>query len=203
MGRLLLLGGREGVKQFVDEYIRKSNIEKFDFAKAALVFNIENEDVPMMIEVFQESTAIGWVENEEDEFVQCDSPISRRDLTKRSYGALFVDEFIRYYELSHVNESRSLPMRATAAQKNPIDKHAYEDYDTKCEEIVGGMRSNRDLWVDRVERENWNLNLLLDDLYVIDLDTPEAVNYFETIIMPKFEQEFASCPLQKTRKGFH
>ena len=94
-------------------------------------------------------------------------------------------------------------MRATAAQKNPIDKHAIEDYDTKCADIVGDMRSNRDLWVDRVERENWNLNLLLDDLYVIDLDTPEAVQYFETIIMPKFEEEFASCPLQKTRKGFH
>ena len=94
-------------------------------------------------------------------------------------------------------------MRATADKKNPIDKHANEDYDTKCAEIVGGMRANRDLWVDRVEREKWNLNLLVDDLYVIDLDTPEAVEYFETTIMPKFEDEFSTCPLQKTRKGFH
>jgi hypothetical protein len=147
--------------------------------------------------------ARGWIKNEEDEFVQCDSPISRRNLTQRSYGEQYVDEFIRYHDLAQINGSRSYPMRATAAQKNPIDKHAHVDYDTKCEEIVGGMRSNRDLWVDRVERDNWNLNLLLDDLYVIDLDTPEAVEYFETTIMPKFEEEFASCPLQKTRKGFH
>ena len=158
---------------------------------------------PPKSEAKEELNARGWIENEEDEYVQCDSPISIRRLSKRTYGEQYVDEFIRYYELSQVNESRSLPMRATAAQKNPIDKHAYEDYDTKCEEIVADMQSNRDLWVDRVEREQWNLNLLLDDLYVIDLDTTEAVEYFETIIMPKFEQEFATCPLQKTRKGFH
>jgi hypothetical protein len=144
-----------------------------------------------------------WVENEEDEFVQCDSPISMRILSKRSYGEQYVDEFIRYYELAQVNKSRSLPMRATAAQKNPIDKHANEDYDSHCAEIVAGMKSKRDLWIDRVERENWNLNLLVDDLYVIDLDTPEAVHYFETTIKPKFEDEFSTCPLQTTRKGFH
>lgn len=135
--------------------------------------------------------------------MQCDSPISRRNLTKRSYAEQYVDEFIRYHDLAQINGSRSFPMRATAARKNPIDKHAHVDYDTKCKEIVDGMRSNRDLWINRVERENWNLNLLLADLYVIDLDTPEAVQYFETTIMPKFEEEFASCPLQKTRKGFH
>ena len=86
------------IKQFVDEYVTKSIRE---------VANI-----PMIIE---ESTAKGWIENEEDDYVQCDSPISRRNLTKRSYGALFVDEFIRYYELAQVNESRSLPMRATVS----------------------------------------------------------------------------------------
>jgi hypothetical protein len=161
-----------------------------------------SEDHQWQIGPYENETPQGWIENEDDEFVQCDSPIIRR-LSQRSYGEQYVDEFIRYFDLAKANGSRSLPMRATADKKNPIDKHANEDYDTKCAEIVAGMQCHRDMWVDRVQRENWNLNLLVDDLYVIDLDTPEAVQYFQTTIIPKFEDEFSTCPLQKTRKGFH
>jgi len=197
-------GNKNFIKQFVDEYSRKSNIEKLEFSKASAVLEQNIAMTNVQIAPADEiETARGWVENEEDEFVQCESPISIRMLSKRSYGEQYVDEFIRYYEIAQVNKSRSLPMRATAAQKNPIDKHAFEDYDSKCVQLVADMKSNRELWVDRVEREQWNLNLLVDDLYVIDLDTPEAVHYFETTIKPMFEDEFSTCPLQKTRKGFH
>lgn len=73
----------------------------------------------------------------------------------------------------------------------------------KCAGIVSDMKEKRDAWVERAERERWNLNLLVDDLYVIDLDTPEAVCHFESEIRPKFSEEFATCPVQQTRKGFH
>jgi len=205
------------IKPFVFDYVAKTNIEKHEFSMAASLFSknlltgssgpILSLEEPINRDKLHETIkfikARDWIANDEDEFVQCDSPMSLRRLSKRSYGEEYVDEFIRYYELAQINGSRSLPMRATAAQKNPIDKHANEDYDTKCAALVEDMKNNRDLWVDRVEREQWNLNLLVDDLYVIDLDTPESVEYFETTIKPKFEDEFSTCPLQKTRKGFH
>eukprot|EP00966_Prymnesium_polylepis_P261667 6044572-Prymnesium_polylepis.1 len=160
--------------------------------------DIEEDQMEIHEDLIDNSTPQGWRENEDDKFMQCDPSISIR-----SYGEQFVDEFIRYYDLAKANASRSLPMRATADKKNPIDKHANEDYDSKCTAMIEDMKNNRGIWVDRAKREKWNLNLLVDDLYVIDLDTLEAVEHFDRYIKPKFEEEFATCPLQKTRKGFH
>jgi hypothetical protein len=182
---------------------KRGDVQIDNSHKQCKIIDIEEDQMEIHEDLIDNSTPQGWIENEDDEFMQCDSPISMRILSSRSYGEQYIDEFIRYYEIAKINKSRSLPMRATADKKNPIDKHANEDYDTKCAETVASMQSHRDMWVDRVERENWNLNLLVDDLYVIDLDTPEAVQYFQTTIMPKFEDEFSTCPLQKTRKGFH
>jgi hypothetical protein len=163
------------------------------------IIDIEEDQMEIHEDLIDNSTPQGWIKNEDDEFIQCDYP----RLSQRSYGEEFVDEFIRYYDLAKANGSRTLPMRATADKKNPIDKHANEDYDTKCAAMIEDMKNNHAIWVDRVKREKWNLNLLIDDLYVIDLDTPEAVDHFDREIKPKFEEEFATCPLQKTRKGFH
>ena len=125
-------------------------------------------------------------------------------LSQRSYGELYVDEFLRLYNLAKANESRSLPMVAIADTKQPRYPHKYEHYDSFCEDLVKEMQTNKELVVDRVEREqSTKLNILADDLYVIDLDSPEAIDYFNQIIKPKFEDEFATCPMQKISKGFH
>jgi len=121
---------------------------------------------------------------------------------EQTHGELFVDEFLRLYDLAVANDSRSLPILATADKKCPIYPHK-EGYDERCATIAAEMRTKRDVWVDRVERNKWNLNLLLDDIYVIDLDTPEAATYFEQHIRPAFADDFERCPMQKTRKGAH
>ena len=127
----------------------------------------------------------------------------------RTYEEQYIDEFIRYYELAMYNNSRTIPIRAHPASpdgksgKNPIEGHRDVDYDAKCAEHVSDMRRRRAWWAYEILAKRWRLNLLLDDLYVIDLDGPTAVNFFERELRPRFQDEFASCPLQKTSKGFH
>jgi hypothetical protein len=118
-----------------------------------------------------------------------------------SRAELMYEEFLRLYDLAIANNSHSLPIFATAGEKRPIQPHK-EGYDDVCAEQARDMRARRDFWIDRIDREKWNLNLLLDELYVIDLDTPEAVAYFEEHLRPQFS-EFETCPVQRTRKGYH
>ena len=134
-----------------------------------------------------------WVKNEA-------SAIHRKG---RGYGELYIYEFIRYYELAQKNGSRSYPIRASATKKQPIDKHAVEGYDVVCGNMVRDMKQNGARWAEMASRAEWNMNLLIDDLYIIDLDTAEAIEFFDTSIRPNFEEELSTCPLQKTKKGFH
>lgn len=131
------------------------------------------------------------------------------DWRTRTHEERYIDEFLRLFELARANDSRTVPMRALPPStdgksgKTPKDRHKEADYDAQCADLVAGMRANRERWAYDIGNGRFGLNLLLDDLYVIDLDGPVAVSFFERVLQPAFPEEFASCPLQRTSKGFH
>ena len=123
-----------------------------------------------------------------------------------TYGQLFMAEYIMLFKFFRANDSNCLPMFAKKDDKSPVYRHADGSYDAKCAgvvEKVSALLSDFDRTSKVVDRESYNLNLLLDDLFVIDLDTPAAVDFFEREIRARFPADFEACPVQKTRKGYH
>ena len=123
----------------------------------------------------------------------------------RTSAEKYIDEFIRYYRLAKYNGSRSIPIRSLPPPKpkTPFDRHKEVDYDLECERIIAGMRNDRWWWAHKIWSSGVRMNILLDDLYAIDLDGPDAVELFETVLRPAFPKEFEDCPLQETTKGTH
>lgn len=122
-----------------------------------------------------------------------------------SQGKLKMDEFIKLYHLN-VPDGFNMPMMAKKDSKQPIFKHAAPaDYDSRCAQIiheaVSGTPQQRDYWERTMEDRA--VNILLHSLYVIDCDSPKAVEWMKTEVIPKFPSDFDTCPLQSTRKGFH
>lgn len=125
---------------------------------------------------------------------------------ERTYGEIFCDELLRLYSLAKHNNSKSVPMRTrrnTGVGKSPLDKHAIVDYDSRLKGLVSAIRTQRHEYTRLAEEEGWNLNLLVDDLIIIDIDSPEALEYFNAEIYTRFTAEFDAAPLQKTQKGRH
>ena len=114
-------------------------------------------------------------------------------------------EFLQLYQLSVQHGWRCLPMLAKLDTKQPIYKHAApHDYDAVAAKMAAEMDGTAEQqahWDRKLER--CSLNMLLEELYVIDSDSPEASEWLQQEVIPRFADDFATCPMQKTRKGFH
>ena len=101
-------------------------------------------------------------------------------------------EFIKLFELSIKEDWRIVPVLAYKDKKNPIYSHKLpHDYDAQLAQIVSevdGTPQQKQHWQHKMEKHN--LNLLLDELYVVDCDSDDALKFVQEEVAPKFPSDF-------------
>ena len=123
------------------------------------------------------------------------------------HGTLICTEFRRLLDLAvqHPELGRDLPILAHKKDgkqgKNPIHRHRDVDYDNRCM-TMGSEMATSDKWQSEIESRELNLNILLNNLYILDSDSPAASAYIE-VLKAKFPEDFARCPIQSTSHGMH
>ena len=114
-----------------------------------------------------------------------------------------IDEFIRLYDWCEGTFNLPIWSRPSG-NKAPVNSHkAGSGYDEHCKKLVDEYRQpeSRAAAERSLEKDGWNLNLLLDDIFVIDVDSEAAQAFFNENLA--HFGEFQVCPLAKTRKGHH
>jgi len=137
--------------------------------------------------------------------VEAKNTTTKKIMSTLQDGELKRKEYIRLFVLSVKNKWGCLPILARADTKQPVHKHASpHDYDSKAAQLVAemdGTPAQQAHWNREMSR--YSLNLLLDELYVIDCDSPEAFQWVQDELIRRFPAEFEDCPMQQTRKGMH
>ena len=121
--------------------------------------------------------------------------------------------WVRYFNrLQTMNLNGDVPMFARRKTdggkggKDPVYPHKNGQYDQKVFDLHSKLTGSDE---EKTAVTEWleacghsNLNLLVENLYILDADDPDALEEVEKWA-EEFPDDFGNCPMQKTRKGQH